>query len=182
MFPFTEIPFWGYHIFDPQPRATGHFPRISSLFISFSAFLGSPLFSTTQALLFFAFLGSAFFSTTQAKTNMGPLCFPLTRHLFSSLFLGPLSFPPPRQETYGSPLGKYIYIYIYIYIFRRGPGSSCQEDLSNYEQAFIAACTVYVAFVLASPRGKNILQDAARRNQSASAWGGGFHGRQTLSP
>lgn len=33
------------------------------------------------------------------------------------------------------------------------------EDLSNYEQAFIAACVVYVAFVLASPRGKNILQD-----------------------
>ncbi|CAJ1399499.1 unnamed protein product [Effrenium voratum] len=33
------------------------------------------------------------------------------------------------------------------------------KDLSNYEQAFIAACTVYVAFVLASPRGKNILQD-----------------------
>jgi len=34
-----------------------------------------------------------------------------------------------------------------------------QQDLSNYEQAFIAACVVYVAFVLASPRGKNILQD-----------------------
>ena len=38
-------------------------------------------------------------------------------------------------------------------------GASSKQQLSNYEQAFIAACTVYVAFVLASPRGKNIMQD-----------------------
>ncbi|CAK9108193.1 unnamed protein product [Durusdinium trenchii] len=74
------------------------------------------------------------------------------------LALGTAAMYLPHQHPKFLDLIKQPFVKVMQVIAGIIDGTS-SKDLSNYEQAFIAACVVYVAFVLASPRGKNILQD-----------------------
>ncbi|CAE7027268.1 yki, partial [Symbiodinium sp. CCMP2456] len=75
------------------------------------------------------------------------------------LALGTAAIYLPHQHPKFLELIKQPFVKVMQMIAGIIDGASSKQQLSNYEQAFIAACTVYVAFVLASPRGKNIMQD-----------------------
>ena len=75
------------------------------------------------------------------------------------LALGTAAIYLPHQHPKFLDLIKQPFVKVMQMIAGIIDGASSKQQLSNYEQAFIAACTVYVAFVLSSPRGKNIMQD-----------------------